>query len=129
PESRGECARDPTTEAVARELIETKAYGISTKAHGIDAGAHALVCALARSPARFLVRSLGFVRTKPARVGANWSTGRRGFGGLCRRGSHGEARGGGGEGRLRRRLQAGSGPRQRRAPTRLLEKRRGRRRR
>src|SRR5215813_9888375 len=94
-----------TTEAVARELIETKAYGLSAKAHGIDAGAHALVCALARSPARFLVRSLGLVRTKPACVGANRSTGGRGFGGLCRRGSHGEARGRGEEGRLRRRLQ------------------------
>jgi ABC-type Fe3+ transport system substrate-binding protein len=47
------------------------------------------------------------VRTKPACVGANRSTGRRGFGGLCRRGSHGEARGGGEEGRLPRRLQLG----------------------
>src|SRR5262249_57085748 len=90
-----------TTGAVPRELISTKASGISAKAHGIDAGAHALVCAIARSPARVLVRSLGLVRTKPACVGANQSTGGRALGGPCPRGSHGEARGGGG-GRMRR---------------------------
>src|SRR5262249_58145291 len=98
-----------------------KAYGISAKAHGMDAGAHAPVCALARSPAGFLVRALGFVRAEPARVGADRSTGGRGFGRLWRRGSHGEARRGGEEGRLRRRLQLGGGGRHGGAPRRLSE--------
>src|SRR5262249_34140633 len=96
-----------TTGTAPRELVSTKAYAISAKAHGIDAGAYTLVCSLARCPARFLVRSLGLVRAERARIGANRSTARGGLGGLYRRGSHGEARRGGEEGRLRRRLQLG----------------------
>src|SRR5262249_17049086 len=96
-----------TTGRMPRELISTKAYGISAKAHAVDAGPSTPVCSLACCPARFLVRSLGLVRAERVRIGANRSTARGGLGGLCRRGSHGEARRGSEEGRPRRRLQLG----------------------